>query len=107
MLAAVAEAGMVAATGVVADVGTETAALEGVPQATNRSRTASQKGQRVGALLKAFAETMADPELIAEAQRIGTDIKLTTGEAVQQLVAGIYESPKPVIERLKTGLSGK
>ena len=62
---------------------------------------------RVVALRKAFADTMADPGLIAEAGRIGTDIKLTTGEAVQQLVTGIYESPKSVIERLKAGLSGK
>jgi tripartite-type tricarboxylate transporter receptor subunit TctC len=63
--------------------------------------------ERVVALRKAFAETMTDPDLIAEAQRIGTDIKLTTGEAVQQLVATIYGSPKPVIERLKAGLLGK
>ena len=63
--------------------------------------------ERVAALRKAFAATMMDAELIAEAKRINTDIKLTTGEAVQTLVSNIYESPKPIIERLRAGFSGK
>jgi tripartite-type tricarboxylate transporter receptor subunit TctC len=61
---------------------------------------------RVRALRKAFADMMADPELITEAQRTKTDIKLTTGEDVQQLVTRIYESPRPVVERLKEALAG-
>jgi tripartite-type tricarboxylate transporter receptor subunit TctC len=61
---------------------------------------------RVRALRKAFADMMADPELVAEAQRTKTDIKLTTGEEVQELVAKIYASPKTVVERLKEALAG-
>jgi tripartite-type tricarboxylate transporter receptor subunit TctC len=62
---------------------------------------------RVAALRKAFAATMKDAELIAEARRINTDIKLTTGEDVQALVSKIYESPKPIVERLRAGFSAK
>jgi hypothetical protein len=64
-------------------------------------------GERVRALRNAFAAMMADPELIAEAERTRTDIKLTTGEDVQQLVTKIYESPKPVVDRLREALAGK
>jgi tripartite-type tricarboxylate transporter receptor subunit TctC len=64
-------------------------------------------GERVRALRNAFAAMMADPELIAEAERTRTDIKLTTGEDVQQLVTRIYESPKPVVDRLREALAGK
>src|SRR5262245_39774298 len=63
--------------------------------------------ERVRALRKAFADMMADPELIAEAERTRTDIKLTTGEEVQGLVAKIYASPKPVVDRLREALAGK
>ena len=63
--------------------------------------------ERVAALRKAFAATMMDAELVAEARRVNTDIKLTTGEDVQTLVSKIYESPTPIIERLRAGFSGK
>jgi tripartite-type tricarboxylate transporter receptor subunit TctC len=62
---------------------------------------------RVRALRNAFAAMMADPELIAEARRTSTDIKLTTGEDVQTLVNRIYQSPKPVVDHLRDALLGK
>jgi tripartite-type tricarboxylate transporter receptor subunit TctC len=52
-------------------------------------------------LRRAFDATMRDPEFLAEADRIKADIAPTTGEEVQQLVARIYATPRPVIERLR------
>jgi hypothetical protein len=44
---------------------------------------------------------------VAEAKRSRTDIKLTTGADVQQLVNKIYGSPKPIVDRLRQGLTPK
>jgi tripartite-type tricarboxylate transporter receptor subunit TctC len=63
--------------------------------------------ERVQALRAAFAAAMADPELVAEAKRTSTDIKPMTGEEVQRLVGRIYQSPKPVVDRLREALAGK
>ena len=52
-------------------------------------------------LRRAFDATMEDPEFLAEAQKIEADISPTTGEDVQKLVAHIYATPKPVIDRAK------
>jgi len=52
-------------------------------------------------LRRAFDATMQDPEFRAEAGRIQADLAPTTGEEVQKLVARIYATPRPVIERVK------
>lgn len=52
-------------------------------------------------LRRAFDATVRDPEFLAEAERIHADISPTTGEDVQKIVARIYATPKPVIERVK------
>jgi tripartite-type tricarboxylate transporter receptor subunit TctC len=52
-------------------------------------------------LRRAFDATMADPEFRADAAKIQADIAPSTGEAVQALVARLYATPRPVIERLK------
>jgi hypothetical protein len=44
---------------------------------------------------------MKDPEFLAEAAKIQADIQPSTGEDVQKLVARLYATPKPVIERVK------
>jgi len=49
----------------------------------------------------AFDATMADPEFRADAAKIQADLAPSTGEAVQALVARLYATPRPVIERLK------
>jgi tripartite-type tricarboxylate transporter receptor subunit TctC len=56
---------------------------------------------RAALLRRAFDATMADPEFRAEAARIQADVAPTTGEDVQKLVARIYATPRPVIERVK------
>src|SRR6266702_881031 len=52
-------------------------------------------------LRRAFDATMQDGEFRAEAVRIQADLAPTTGEDVQKLVARIYATPRPVVERVK------
>jgi tripartite-type tricarboxylate transporter receptor subunit TctC len=52
-------------------------------------------------LRRAFDATLQDPEFRAEAARMQADLAPTTGEEVQALVARIYATPRPVIERVK------
>ena len=52
-------------------------------------------------LQRAFDATMADPEFRGEAAKMQADLAPSTGEDVQKLVARIYATPRPVIERLK------
>jgi tripartite-type tricarboxylate transporter receptor subunit TctC len=50
---------------------------------------------------RAFDATMADADFRAEAARMQADVAPSTGEEVQKLVARIYATPRPVIERAK------
>jgi tripartite-type tricarboxylate transporter receptor subunit TctC len=59
---------------------------------------------RLALLRKAFNETMRDPELLAEAEKMKIDVVPSTGERVQELVARMYQTPVPVIERVKKAL---
>ena len=52
-------------------------------------------------LRRAFDATMADGDFRAEAARMQADVAPSTGEEVQKLVARIYATPRPVIERAK------
>jgi tripartite-type tricarboxylate transporter receptor subunit TctC len=52
-------------------------------------------------LRRAFDATMQDPEFRAEAARIQAELAPSTGEEVQALVARLYATPRPVIERAK------
>lgn len=52
-------------------------------------------------LRRAFAATMKDPEFLADAERIHAEVQPTTGEDVQSLVTHIYQTPRPVVERIK------
>ena len=52
-------------------------------------------------LRRAFDATMKDPEFLAEAAKMQADVQPTTGEEAQKLVARIYATPRPVIERVK------
>jgi tripartite-type tricarboxylate transporter receptor subunit TctC len=56
---------------------------------------------RATLIRRAFDATMQDPDFRADATRIQADVAPTTGEDVQKLVARIYATPKPVIERIK------
>jgi hypothetical protein len=56
---------------------------------------------RVTALRAAFMDTMADPDLLADAQKMNVDVGPSTGEEVQAVVKHMYELPQPVIDRVK------
>jgi tripartite-type tricarboxylate transporter receptor subunit TctC len=55
----------------------------------------------VAILRKALAAMFADPEFLADAERVRIDVAPSTGERVQQLVEALYAMPKPVVERAK------
>jgi tripartite-type tricarboxylate transporter receptor subunit TctC len=56
---------------------------------------------RAALLRRAFDATMQDADFRAEAARMQADVAPSTGEQVQELVARIYATPRPVIERAK------
>ena len=59
---------------------------------------------RVEALRKAFRDTLADPELIAEAKRLNVDIGATEGAELQSLIAKIYATPSDIVEKARSAL---
>ncbi len=52
-------------------------------------------------LRRAFDATVADPEFLSEAKKMQADISPMRGEEVQELVAQIYATPRPIVERAK------
>jgi tripartite-type tricarboxylate transporter receptor subunit TctC len=60
--------------------------------------------ERVAALRKAFMETMRDPELLGDAQRISIAIDPISGEDLQALAARIFATPADFVERVKQAL---
>jgi len=61
----------------------------------------------VAALRGGFDATAKDPELLAEADKARFDIDPVDGATVQQLVAELYETPKPIVERAKWALTAQ
>ena len=58
--------------------------------------------ERVAALRAAFAATMADPDFLAEGERVGLGLNAPrTGEQIQEVVERAYQSPPRVIDRLR------
>jgi tripartite-type tricarboxylate transporter receptor subunit TctC len=54
---------------------------------------------RKAALRKAFDQTMRDPELLADAARQNLDIAPVGGAEIDRFLAGVYATPRPLIER--------
>ena len=59
---------------------------------------------RVQALRDAFMATTRDPEFIADAQRLYTDIEPLTGPQVLDVIKQAYASPKDAIARTKAAV---
>ena len=59
---------------------------------------------RVTALRAAFMATMADPELVAEAERVKLDIGPISGAAVEAALLKAFASPRPAIELARRAL---
>ncbi len=58
--------------------------------------------ERVAALRKAFAATMADPEFLAEGEKMGLGLNAPrTGDQIQAVMEQAYQSPPAVIDRLR------
>jgi tripartite-type tricarboxylate transporter receptor subunit TctC len=58
--------------------------------------------ERVAALRAAFAATMADPDFLAEGEKIGLGLNAPrTGAQIQELMERTYRSPPAVIDRLR------
>lgn len=53
---------------------------------------------------KAFLDTMHDPDLLADAAKMNVDVEPSSGEEVQGLIQKMYQTPKPIIERIKKAL---
>lgn len=54
--------------------------------------------ERRAALEKAFADTMKDPEFLAEVEKASLDLSPIYSEAIDRLMAELYATPKPVVE---------
>lgn len=62
---------------------------------------------RIAALRKAFAATMEDAQVKAEAQKMNVQLEWMSGEDEEKLVKQIYATPKPVIERVRKIMATK
>jgi len=56
---------------------------------------------RVEILRRAFDAALKDPALIEEGRLIQAEISPTPVEEVQKIIARLYATPKPVVERAK------
>jgi tripartite-type tricarboxylate transporter receptor subunit TctC len=56
---------------------------------------------RVKILRTAFAKSLSDPDLLADAKKRGWDLDLLTGEELESLSKDIMVQPPEVIERVK------
>jgi tripartite-type tricarboxylate transporter receptor subunit TctC len=56
---------------------------------------------RVKLLRDAFAKTLNDPDVLAEAKKARMDVEPTSGEELESLVKEIFDAPPEVIERVK------
>jgi tripartite-type tricarboxylate transporter receptor subunit TctC len=52
---------------------------------------------RAAALVKAFDETLTDPDFIAEAAKAQLEIEPMTGAAIAKMLARAYAAPKDIV----------
>jgi hypothetical protein len=60
--------------------------------------------QQLEILRKAFDATMADPQFLADAEKVRIDIEPLSGAKVQEVVKKLYETPKPIVERARKAI---
>ena len=56
---------------------------------------------RVQLMRRAIAETLKDPDLVAEAAKMGLDMSFRSADHLEKVVADLYETPPALIERVK------
>ena len=59
---------------------------------------------RVEALRRAFTDTLADPQFLADAQRLNMEVQPTARQVIERLLAEILRTPAPVVERARVVL---
>src|SRR5262249_30749873 len=57
--------------------------------------------EAVEALRTAFDATMRDPDFLEEGRRLSAEISPTKGDEVQRIIERMYQTPAPVVQRLK------
>ncbi len=62
---------------------------------------------RLQILRSAFAQTLTDPEFVAEAKKINIDINPLTGEEVKRIVDELFKLPPPLAAKLTGMLAAK
>jgi tripartite-type tricarboxylate transporter receptor subunit TctC len=60
--------------------------------------------ERVAALRTAFMETWKDPELLAEADKMGLEIGPISGQSLQEMLARIYENSPDLLAKTKDAI---
>ena len=60
--------------------------------------------ERVAALRKAFMAALADPALLAEAEKMKLDVEPISGDDAQTMVAQLFAMPARIVERAKQAL---
>ncbi len=64
---------------------------------------------RIGALRSAFAATLADKTFLAEMSALKLDVRPVSHESITRLISEIYDTPRPVVERVQRllGVEGR
>jgi tripartite-type tricarboxylate transporter receptor subunit TctC len=62
---------------------------------------------RVEALRRAFDATMKDPELKAEAEKLGLDINALTGEQLSEIITDLMNTPSDIVEKMQALVQAK
>lgn len=62
---------------------------------------------RVATLRKAFVDTLNDPELRKEADKLQVDVDILEGGAMQKFVADLYTTPAEIVEKTRAALTPK
>jgi tripartite-type tricarboxylate transporter receptor subunit TctC len=58
-------------------------------------------------LRKAFMDTQADPDYLADNEKLKSDVSPLSGEEIQQLVERIGKTPPALVERYKAAVEAK
>jgi tripartite-type tricarboxylate transporter receptor subunit TctC len=61
---------------------------------------------RKAALRKAFDESWADPDLLAEMKARGQEVNPVSGAALDKLIAELYATPKAVVDQTRKAIGG-
>jgi hypothetical protein len=64
--------------------------------------SAGVPADRAQALRKAFADTMQDPDFIADAKKVRLELDPVSGENLEKLTAKLFATPKNVVARTRS-----